>query len=86
MKYLIAGFGSIGRRHFRNLLSLGERDILIYHTHHSTLPEDELAGFPIETDLRASAGIHARRSYHIQPNCPPPGCSHSRLHIVAAIC
>ncbi len=54
MKYLIAGFGSIGRRHFRNLLTLGERDILIYHTHHSTLSEDELAGFPVETDLRAA--------------------------------
>jgi predicted dehydrogenase len=52
MKYLIAGFGSIGRRHFNNLLTLGERDILIYHTHHSTLPEDELAGYPVETDLR----------------------------------
>ncbi len=52
MKYLIAGFGSIGRRHFRNLLTLGEKNIVIYHTHHSTLPEAELAGFVIETDLR----------------------------------
>lgn len=54
MKYLIAGLGSIGRRHFRNLLALGERDILFYRTHHSTLPDDELSGFPIETDLRAA--------------------------------
>jgi predicted dehydrogenase len=54
MKYLIAGFGSIGRRHFRNLLTLGERDILVYHTHQSTLPEDELEGFPVENDLRAA--------------------------------
>jgi predicted dehydrogenase len=54
MKYLIAGFGSIGRRHFRNLLALGERDILVYHTHQSTLPDDELEGFPIENDLRAA--------------------------------
>jgi len=30
MKFLIAGFGSIGRRHLRNLLALGERDILLY--------------------------------------------------------
>ena len=29
MKFLIAGFGSIGRRHLRNLLALGERDILL---------------------------------------------------------
>ncbi len=54
MRVLIAGFGSIGRRHFRNLLALGERDIVLYRTHHSTLPEEELAGFPVETDLRAA--------------------------------
>ena len=54
MKFLIAGLGSIGRRHFRNLLALGERDILLYRTHHATLPDDELAGFPVETDLRAA--------------------------------
>ena len=54
MKFLIAGLGSIGRRHFRNLLALGERDILLYRTHHATLPDDDLAGFPVETDLRAA--------------------------------
>jgi len=54
MKLLIAGLGSIGRRHLRNLLTLGERDILLYRTHQSTLPEDELSGFPIETDLQAA--------------------------------
>lgn len=51
MKFLIAGFGSIGRRHFRNLITLGEHDILFYRTHHSTLDADELIGFTIETDL-----------------------------------
>ena len=54
MKFLIAGFGSIGRRHFRNLLALGERDILFYRTHQSTLPDEELAGFAVETDLRVA--------------------------------
>ena len=54
MKFLIAGLGSIGRRHFRNLLALGERDILLYRTHRATLPDDELAGFPVETDLHAA--------------------------------
>jgi predicted dehydrogenase len=54
MKYLITGLGSIGRRHLRNLLMLGERDILFYRTHHSTLPEDELLGFPVETDLQTA--------------------------------
>lgn len=54
MKFLIAGLGSIGRRHFRNLLALGERDILLYRTRHSSLPEEELDGFPVETDLQAA--------------------------------
>ena len=51
MKFLIAGLGSIGRQHLRNLVALGERDILLYRTHRSTLPDDELAEFPVETDL-----------------------------------
>lgn len=51
MKFLVAGFGSIGRRHFRNLLALGEKDIVLYRTHHSTIPDDEIKGFPVETDL-----------------------------------
>lgn len=54
MKILIAGLGSIGRRHLRNLLTLGERDILLYRTGRSTLLDDELAGFPVETDLKAA--------------------------------
>jgi predicted dehydrogenase len=54
MKFLIAGLGSIGRRHLRHLERLGERDILLYRTHQSTLPDDELAGYPVETDLGAA--------------------------------
>jgi predicted dehydrogenase len=48
---MIAGLGSIGRRHLRNLLALGERDILLFRSHKSTLPDDELEGFPTETNL-----------------------------------
>jgi predicted dehydrogenase len=51
MKFLIAGLGSIGRRHLCNLLALGEKDILLYRTYQSTLSDDELAGYPVETDL-----------------------------------
>ncbi|MFZ1041257.1 MAG: Gfo/Idh/MocA family oxidoreductase [Anaerolineales bacterium] len=51
MKFLIAGLGSIGRRHFRNLIALGEKDIVLLRSHRATLPDDELAGYPIETDL-----------------------------------
>ena len=51
MKTLIAGLGSIGRRHFRNLVALGEKDIVLLRSHRATLPDDELAGYPVETDL-----------------------------------
>jgi len=51
MKFMIAGLGSIGRRHFRNLQQLGEKEILLFRSHQATLPDAELAGFPVETDL-----------------------------------
>ena len=54
MKFLIAGLGSIGRRHLHNLEALGERDILLYRTHKSTLEDKELAAYPVETDLQAA--------------------------------
>lgn len=54
MKVLIAGLGSIGRRHLRNLQILGERDIILYRTHRSTLPDDELSEFLVETDLKTA--------------------------------
>jgi predicted dehydrogenase len=54
MKFLIAGLGSIGRRHLKNLVTLGENNILLYRTHQSSLPDDDLAGFPVETDLETA--------------------------------
>ena len=54
MKLLIAGYGSIGRRHMNNLRALGENDILLLRSHHSTLPQDEIAGIPVETSLDAA--------------------------------
>ena len=57
-RYLIAGLGSIGRRHMRNLLALGEQDIVLYRTHKTTLPEDELAAYPQETDLQLALQKH----------------------------
>ncbi len=54
MKFLIAGFGSIGRRHLRNLRALGETDIVLLRSHKSTLPDDEIAGLPVETDITAA--------------------------------
>ena len=58
MKFLIAGLGSIGRRHMRNLIALGEKDIVLYRTRKATMPEEELAGFPQETDLQAALEKH----------------------------
>jgi predicted dehydrogenase len=58
MKFLIAGLGSIGRRHFRNLIAIGEKDIVLLRSHRATLPDDELAGYPVETDLAEALKKH----------------------------
>ena len=58
MKFLIAGLGSIGRRHFRNLIALGEKDIVLLRTRKATLPDDELAGYPVETDINEALQKH----------------------------
>lgn len=58
MKYLITGLGSVGRRHMRNLVALGETDIILYRTHKATLPDDELAGYPVATDLTEALKKH----------------------------
>src|SRR5215208_1313449 len=58
MKFLIAGLGSIGRRHFRNLIALGEKEILLLRTRKATLPDDELEGYPVETDLNEALKKH----------------------------
>lgn len=52
MRFLIAGLGSIGRRHLKNLLSLGQRDILLFRSKLSTLPKDELEDIPVEVDIQ----------------------------------
>ena len=77
MKILIAGLGSIGRRHLRNLLALGERDIMLFRTEHRTLPDDELAGFPVETDLEAALAHRPGGSHRFQSHRAAPGSCHS---------
>ncbi len=52
MKFLIDGLGSIGRRHLRNMVALGQQDLLLCRSRRSTLPEQDLAGYPVEYDLR----------------------------------
>jgi len=58
MKFLIAGLGSIGRRHMRNLIASGEKDIVLLRSHRATLPDDELAGYPVETNLTDALNKH----------------------------
>lgn len=57
-KFLIAGLGSIGRRHFRNLIALGEKDIVLLRSHRATLPDDELTGYPVETEIHEALTKH----------------------------
>ena len=51
MKVLVAGSGSIGRRHLSNLRTLGVEDLALFSTGHSTLPAAELSGLPIYRSL-----------------------------------
>jgi predicted dehydrogenase len=67
MKFLIAGYGSIGRRHLNNLLQLGEQDILLYRTHHSTLDEAEIGDIPVETNLKTALGQHPEAAIITNP-------------------
>ncbi len=48
---LIIGFGSIGRRHLRNLKQLGFTNFVIYRSGKSTLPIDEIDDIPITNTL-----------------------------------
>jgi predicted dehydrogenase len=58
MKFLIAGLGSIGRRHFRNLIALGETEIILLRTRKATMPDDELADYPTETNTNEALKNH----------------------------
>lgn len=51
MIFLIAGLGSIGRRHLRNLRALGQEHIILYRTHQATLPDAELGDLPTFPEL-----------------------------------
>ena len=66
MKIMIAGLGSIGRRHLSNLIELGEQDILLYRTTAaavsqavSLIPDKAPEVHPIvETDLQTALAHH----------------------------
>ena len=57
-KILIIGLGSIGRRHLRNLVALGEKDVVLVRSHRSSLPDADLEGFEVEGDLGDALSKH----------------------------
>jgi predicted dehydrogenase len=57
MRTLIVGFGSIGRRHFHNLLALGQKDIVLLRSLKSSLNTDELKNFQVVTDLQEALSL-----------------------------
>src|SRR5690606_31864948 len=54
MKILIAGYGSIGKRHFNNLRALGVKDFVFLRSNNSTLDVSELAQYPVEHNTEAA--------------------------------
>ena len=58
MKILIAGLGSIGRRHLRNLQDIDAGTFVLLRSQRATLPDDELAGLPTERNLSEALQRH----------------------------
>lgn len=52
LKVLIAGFGSIGRRHYQNLIALGLRDFVFYRSSRGTIDDDAIQQWPSFTNLQ----------------------------------
>ncbi len=76
MRFLLVGFGSIGRRHLRNLIALGESDIIVLRSGKSTLPVDELVGLTVEYDLQKALSHQPDAAIIANPTA---------LHLPAAI-
>ena len=53
-RIMICGLGSIGRRHLRNLQALGVDDLVLLRSGKATLPDEDLAGIPVEHNLAAA--------------------------------
>lgn len=57
---LIAGFGSIGRRHFNNLRALGCSKFVFFRTFQATIPDPETKGWPVTADLEEALSHRPR--------------------------
>jgi len=73
---LIAGLGSIGRRHLASLRALGWSHLRLYRTGRSTQSDAELAGIPVDHDLPTAL---ARRPIAVIVSNP------SALHVPLAL-
>lgn len=80
MKILISGFGSIGRRHYHNLLSLGYEDITVYDPDSSAI--EKWAG-NTKVALLNDEETAWKSNYDCVLICSPPDC-HIRQSIQAA--
>ncbi len=76
---LIAGFGSIGRRHFRNLRALGFTDFIFYRSGKSSLDHGEILAYPVYGDLQEA--LAQRPDFTVVAN---PTSMHLPVAIAAA--
>ena len=58
MKILIAGLGSIGQRHLRNLQDMDAGAFVLLRSQRATLPDDEFAELPTERNLSEALERH----------------------------
>jgi len=65
---LIAGFGSIGRRHFGNLRALGCNNFVFYRTYQATIPDADIAQWPSTDNLAEALAYRPRCAVISNPN------------------
>lgn len=70
MRFLVAGYGSIGRRHLRNLRALGQEDLVLLRSGRSTLPEDEIKDVPVVRTIEAGLSYCLDGVAVVQRNFP----------------
>lgn len=76
MRIVVAGLGSAGRRHLRNLTALGVTDCILLRSGRATLPDEGLDGFPVVPDVDAALRLQPDAAVIATP---------SALHLDAAI-
>ena len=78
MKVLVLGYGSIGKRHIRNLLQLGYQNLTVFDPNESSLKEVE--GIAPNTDVTSDYGALLMKSFDVVFVCSP-----TALHVKQAL-